>query len=175
MSAACGEDDMHLFLTGEIQVGKSTAIKRFLRASGAVACGFRTFWDGGALKIAPYGAAPSAGETVALKGEKGLTVLPHAFDAASERLFDVPEGADLMIMDELGFLESADPMFQRRVLDSLELPITVLGVIKPAGNAFLDKVRAHPRVRTVLVTPGNREEVYQMLCRELGSAYGIRL
>ena len=158
----------HIFLTGEIQVGKSTAIKRFLETTGLRACGFRTLWDEDELRLAPYGAPAGAGAVVAIRGEKGLRKLPHVFDDASGALFEVPYGAEIMIMDELGFLENEDRAFKRRVLESLDGDIPILGVIKPAKTAFLDAVRAHPCVSTVYVDKGNRDEVYERLCRRFG-------
>ena len=50
----------------------------------------------------------------------------------------------LILMDELGRIETKVPEFINAVYEALDSSIPVLGVIKKESNFFLDKVRAHP-------------------------------
>ena len=43
---------MHIFLTGPLQSGKSTAIARYLVGRPEAPGGFRTYWDRGAGRLA---------------------------------------------------------------------------------------------------------------------------
>jgi len=155
---------MHCFLTGEIQVGKSTLIRRFLQEKRLTPCGFSTLWRGGELLIAPYG--KTGGEVAAVRGGGAVTAYPAVFDRLSRALLTPVPGADILIMDELGFLENDAHEFQQQVLARLDGELSVLGVIKPQRSKFLDAVRAHPGVTVAEVTPENREDVFLRLCKE---------
>lgn len=88
---------------------------------------------------------------------------PQVFDSLGCRLLENAEQADIIVMDELGFLESDARIFQNRILKILDGDIPVIGVIKPKRSEFLDRVRAHPKVKLVEITPENREEKLSFL------------
>lgn len=97
---------MHIFLTGPLQSGKSTAIAHYLVGRPEAPGGFRTHWDraGGRLTLELL----ETGETlsVATMEPHGVRADRAAFDAAGERLLSAPAGRrSLLLMDELGFLE----------------------------------------------------------------------
>ena len=163
---------MHVFLTGEIQVGKSTIIRRWLDAAGLSADGFRSFWqpaaDGGSnLYVGPFGAPLTSGFNflAAHRSDKGMQVFEEAFERAAETfLYDCGK-KDVVIMDELGFMESRAAAFQQAVMNLLDRAIPVLGVIKPLPLPFLDTIRERSDVETIVVTRGNREDVLHELVR----------
>ena len=67
-------------------------------------------------------------------------------------------------MDELGFLESRSPLFQRRVLEILDGDLPVLAAVKSQnGIPFLELVKAHPKTAVFHITPDNREELFSRL------------
>ena len=163
---------MHVFLTGEIQVGKTTIIKRWLDATGAAADGFKTYWqpaeDGGTdLYIHPFG-TPIVTELnfrAAHRTDGQRIVFEEAFErAAATFLYDCGK-KDIIIMDELGFMESQAPAFQRAVMDIMDRGHPILGVIKPRHIPFLDAIRARGDVETLDVTRENREDVLRELIR----------
>ena len=122
---------MHIFLTGPLQSGKSTAIARYLVGRPEAPGGFRTHWDraGGRLTLELL----ETGETlsVATMEPHGVRADRAAFDAAGERLLSAPAGRrSLLLMDELGFLERCSPVFQRAVFTLLDGPTPVLGVLR---------------------------------------------
>ena len=153
---------MHILLTGEIQVGKSTVIERFVKKHGLEVGGFRTFWrhenDGRTLYLAPYMGGPCV---AAARGERGgILPFPGSFDASCALLrSDKP----IIIMDELGFLERDAKLWQEAVLKAFDSGAAVLGVIKPKKYEFLDKIRARDDVMIVPVDEDNREEVLAWL------------
>ncbi len=164
---------MHWFLTGEIHVGKSTAIKRFLAGTGIRTCGFKTVWvDGDSpgsrrLYLAPYNSLAVSGAVVAQTKDEKLEIYPQRFDERAGELLRQAPDSELMIMDELGFLERHAGVFQREVLARLDEDFPILGVIKPRSTPFLDRIRSHRNVRTITVDENNREAVYVWLCRNI--------
>ena len=101
---------MHIFLTGPLQSGKSTAIAHYLVGRPEAPGGFRTRWDraGGHLALELL----ETGETlsVATMEPHGVRADRAAFDAAGERLLSAPAGRrSLLLMDELGFLARCLP------------------------------------------------------------------
>ncbi|MBR4869799.1 MAG: nucleotide kinase [Oscillospiraceae bacterium] len=164
---------MHIFLTGRTRIGKSTLIKKYTEAKGLTPCGFATVWgapaeDGGRrLYMHPYG---KIGENTEenllarfLPDSPSATRFPKVFDTLGADYLTCREGADLLVMDELGFLESDSHVFQAAVLSALDGPLPVLGVIKPRSTPFLDAVRSHPKVKVLEVTPETRDELLQQL------------
>ena len=167
---------MHIFLTGRTQIGKSTLIKNYIAAKGLTPCGFASIWgtpaeDGGRrLYLHPYG---KIGENTEenllarfLPDSPSATRFSKVFDTLGAELLKPCAGADVLVMDELGFLESDSPVFQAAVLSALDGPLPVLGVIKPRSTPFLDAVRTHPNVKVLEVTPETRDDLLQQLLRQ---------
>lgn len=161
---------MHILLTGEIQVGKTTVIKRFLDETGLTADGFRTYWkpseDGGTdLFIRPYGDPKADGLVFrcAHRLDCRRWVYADAFDMAADAFMHDCGKKDIVIMDELGFMETEAHAFRRAIMERLNKDKPVLGVIKPRSTPFLDGIRALPNVETVLVTTENRDCIYSTL------------
>ena len=72
--------------------------------------------------------------------------------------------ASYLIMDELGPHEERAVAFQRCVLQALEGDTPVFGVLQRAQSAFLERVRAHPRVHVACVARENRNAlVWELL------------
>ncbi|MCL2736869.1 MAG: nucleoside-triphosphatase [Propionibacteriaceae bacterium] len=167
---------MHVFLTGAKQVGKTTVIQRFVAQSGLGADGFVTTWvDGDAgrrLTLSAYDSPPGAGVDVACR-DQGRAVavdgVAGVFDIDGVRILDACGRRDVIIMDEVGALESSAVLFQEAVLRRLEGDVPVLGVVQPKRTAFLDAIRAHPSVTLLTVTPQNRDECVAWLV-----AQGVR-
>jgi len=155
-------DTVHILLTGEIQVGKSTVISRFIEKHSLEVGGFKTFWrqenDGRTLYLSPYAGGPCA---AAARGERGgILSFPGSFDACCGFLkTDKP----IIIMDELGVLERDAALWQEAVLSAFDSGAAVLGVIKPKKCEFLDKIRARDDVTVVEVNEHNREDVLAWL------------
>jgi len=164
----------HLFLTGDIQVGKSTVIRRFLSARPELRVGgFRTVAgpgeDGGdGIYLVPGGHdVPLGPENLAFLRRKDgrtreFTVFSGVFDTLGPVLL-AGRDCDLILMDELGTKEENAPDFQRAVLRCLDGKTPVLGVVQQRVGPFLDTVRAHPNAEVWTVSRENRENIYQRL------------
>ena len=169
----------HIFLTGPLQIGKSTAINHALSLLPPLKlAGFRTITVDteipralGELYLLPA-QAPLLLDRYHLLGIRwgdGMaSVYVDTFEQSGvEILAATPADADLLLMDELGVMEAAAPGFCRAVLARLEGDIPILGVIKPKPGRLLDAVRAHPRVRVIEATRDNRSRLPLRLLRLL--------
>ena len=181
---------MHIFLSGEIQIGKTTALNRALdeiqrkiRTSGTWGHwplkigGFRTFtvpgtrpglWDIHMLSPRQTAADCCRENRVAQKdlSRPGPLAFSQAFDRVGGGLLARSSGCDVILMDELGFLESRAYGFQKAVLEALEGETPVLGVIKPRRSPFLDLVRSHPKVAVWMVGQENRRQLSTLMAGE---------
>lgn len=171
----------HLFLTGERQVGKTTLINRLLACNpGWAVKGFRTFMERspdpdliGAVYIAPIAPSDWYRKEEARAGIRrlsGMEAFPGAFDRIGARILRESANADLVVMDELGFMENDAQAFQQAVLKTLQGVTPVLGVIKPASTPFLESVRGSPHVHILAVNRDNRDDLLLTASRLITAA-----
>lgn len=164
---------MHIFLTGNVQVGKSTVVERVVSTLGVTVGGFRSGFDHlraqtDRLLYMWDAAAP------ALKDEEHAIVrftddkpevYPHRFDeiggGALRRARE--RGVDLILMDECGRLERDAHEFQQEVLTTLDGNIPVLGVVRQGYAGWLDHIRNHPKVTLLTVTEENRAALHEQV------------
>lgn len=161
----------HIFLTGEVQCGKTTLIRRALAELNIKKPGgFRSI---SVLSIIPEAYAevyiiPAAEQRppltrdnlIGIRWKKhAFNAFPQSFDNYGVKLLEAATDAPLMLMDELGMMENRAPRFAAAVLKALDGPIPVLGVVKPMSTPLLDAVRAHPAVETILVNAENRDSL----------------
>lgn len=165
---------MHIFLTGEIQVGKSTIIRRVLDRLEVDAGGFLTEFDGDrsiwpkrlymrAVSAKPFG-RDSRLAVLMRENEKPQVYLDTFEEFGVRLLREAVKQAPLIVMDECGRLEGEAALFQRTVLETLDLPIPILGVVRQLPKAsWLDKIKAHPSVTLITVTRENRDGLQDWL------------
>lgn len=161
----------NIFLTGEVGVGKSTVIDKVLSLLPEVVCGgFRTIsaapltegalfdvFMESACEKTPHDSAHLVGTRW---GDNLFTAYPAVFDDVGASILASPStSAALVLMDELGVMESDSELFKKAVLATLNGALPVLGVIKPKQTDFLDAIRAHENGLVFEVTEENREEL----------------
>ena len=150
---------MHVLLTGRVQVGKSTALNRFIKAHGLSADGYRTYWrDPDTLFIGPYGSS-APGRIAAVTANFKRLPITETFDSYGAGLVRRSGKKQLIVFDELGRLEIASSAFTGAVLEKFDGDTPILGVIKPERNRFLDAIRAKPNVAVIEVTVDNRDNL----------------
>ena len=159
----------NLFLTGEIQVGKSTLLRKLIAKSGLRPGGAETGfgpWRAEATRrlfLHPYG-DPDYGEdsVCARMGPEGKTVYPSVFDgrgAALVRAALADPAVDVVVLDELGFLEKDALEFRAAVLEALRGPKPVWGVLRLGGGCW----GGADLGRIVTVTAENRDALIREL------------
>jgi nucleoside-triphosphatase len=73
-----------------------------------------------------------------------------------------------IVIDEIGKMEMASPAFCQAVEETLEAPVLVLGTILRAPHPWADRIKRHPGVELVEVTPANRQELPGRLAALVG-------
>ena len=151
----------HILLTGRVQVGKSTALRKFLENSGIEADGVRTYWkDSDTLLIEPFEGGESM--VAAVTDGEYRKAVPAAFEYGAE-IIEKSGKKDVIVLDELGRLERCSERFMNAVFEKLRGDKRVLGVIKKESNHFLDKIREMPNLVILEVTEENRDEIPQKI------------
>ncbi|HJJ31020.1 MAG TPA: hypothetical protein O0X97_02080 [Methanocorpusculum sp.] len=151
----------HIFLTGEVQIGKSTAIEKAVDMLCITPGGFRTKGsnykaDGSSdVMLYPAEKTPEEGYIAAHRSTAGKTVFPEIFNAFGPLFLKRP--AELILMDELGYMESSAAEFQKAVFETLDGKTPVLGVIRNKSTPFLDTVRKRDDIILITVTEQNRD------------------
>ena len=75
--------------------------------------------------------------------------------------------APYLLMDELGRLERQADGFIRQVFACLCSSKRVLGVLQKCNSAHVARIAQRADVTVLTVTPENRDELLEWLCREL--------
>ncbi len=164
---------MHIFLTGEIQVGKTTIIRKILANLGAEYGGFKTYFgpDRGSEDRFLYISAANEPDhcrvqnaIVKFRKAGEPLVMDEKFDTVGVELIRTArQTAKLIVMDECGNLERQAVAFQDEILKTLNQDVPVLGVIKLASSGWTDLIRNHQQVKLITVTKENREALAEIL------------
>ena len=167
---------MHIFLTGDIRIGKSTVIRKTLPLLKLLDDvkkppfgGFCTYFGPDRanpdryLYINDAACAPVYDEQhIIARFREGCIpeVYPDRFDTlGSDYISDAQKNTRLIIMDECGRLERDALAFQNEVLSALEGDMPILGVVKAGISGWVEKIRCHPRVRLITVDRENRDSL----------------
>ena len=171
----------HIVLEGKKGAGKSTLIRKLAEdmqcktggyLSRAVFCqekGCREIYLVPASclfdAMDPDTAARTKGKLCALTMNKVIEVYPEVFDTYGTELIRSAGEKQLIIMDEIGFLEEKAEQFKKTVLSALDGNVPVLAAIKTKdiSSPFLETVRGHENVRLIEVDETNRDEVYEQV------------
>lgn len=171
---------MHIFLTGEIQVGKSTVISKMLSLLNIVPGGFKTYFGPDRelpdkLLYMNHAAEQKIyneeNAVVRFKKDCSPKVYTEKFNTYGVEIIRSSRGrSKLIVMDECGSLERDAFLFQKEILDTLDEAIPVCGVVKLASSGWTEQIRNHPKVNLITVTRENRDFLPRMLLDSFASA-----
>ncbi|MBD9138900.1 MAG: hypothetical protein EGQ75_01395 [Clostridiales bacterium] len=164
----------HILICGEKGVGKSTLIRRLVEEARLTVGGFCTKMDENAEgAMRPIYIYPASLPTDQRKrGVENLVgrcgnfgrqkeIFPEVFNALGIAYLQGTPSCQVIVMDELGFMESDAQAFRRAVLQTLDGEMPVLAAVKNRMDVeFLRQVCAHPRAEVVPINPENREELF---------------
>jgi len=166
---------VHVFLTGELNVGKSTIIKKILETSGMNADGFITYWKaepGGARRLYLSSYPPDAyGAQKAVLAEDldglhtPLDIMTNVFNSTGAQILGQSGKGDLVIMDEIGVFELEAELFLHAIMAHVYGDVPILGVLKAKAlnTGFVKGITGQANVRVVEVTAGNRNGLAQSI------------
>lgn len=161
---------MHALIVGQRGVGKSTLIRRVLETLDRPIFGFETKKEqhledpvrGCPIYIYDAG-APRRQEEENLIGyhrEADAAAVTAAFDRYAPRLMG-PVTADVVELDEIGFLEARSEAFCHAVMHLLDGNKPVIAAVKNRDIPFLESVRSHPKARCFYITEENRDKLFE--------------
>ncbi|MBK5240274.1 nucleoside-triphosphatase [Clostridium sp.] len=166
----------NIFLTGEVHIGKSTAINKFIETyipSAISISGFKTkpcyengFLCGYYIESQIQSMICNISENLVginadtYKGKRCYGI-PEVFDCKGVEILReslrIPKS--FIIMDELGFFERDAMRFRAQVHKALDSKHKVLGVLKEKTNDFLSSIESRPDVKVIRVTLENRDNI----------------
>lgn len=154
---------MNVLIVGARGAGKTTLIRRVLESLDRPVWGFETEKEGDQVHIYDAGAehVPTEENLVGLCGETHGIPVKEGFDRYAPRILAPAKAGSVMIMDELGYLESSSELFCRAVLERLGRRDPVIAAVKDRDTDFLSSVRAHPGCRCFFITEENRDALYE--------------
>ena len=170
----------HIFLTGPIQIGKSTRIRAALRAlaisqpGGFLTVSSEPLSDGSRTVHLIPAARPDAPlleeNRVGIRCTgRGIVPFPAVFESAGIAALQGAEASRLIVMDEIGRMEREAANFSARILALLDGKTPILGVVQQMAHTPLaEAVRSHPNVRLIEVTERTRAGVLDEILRGLG-------
>lgn len=166
---------MKILLCGDVNSGKSTMIEKLVADMGEAPRGYITVRrpagaDGKSYVYLYDVASPpeniADAQVIMSISDAGTERHPEYMDSlAVSYLRDIPEGS-LVVMDEIGTLESAAPAFQREVMRILSGNYSVFAAVKAQNTEFLRAVRRHPDCELYIITPENRDDLYAQIKAE---------
>ncbi|MDL2258024.1 nucleoside-triphosphatase [Eubacteriales bacterium OttesenSCG-928-K08] len=173
---------MNIFLTGEVQIGKSTIINKVIAQlpEGYNVGGFKTITiengqpQGGDVHIIPAIIRPEGFDKSNRIGirygkARGYDAFTEVFEHEGVRLLLNCKACDLIIMDEIGTMEKDAQNYNRLLMELLDEGKNILGVIQPKKSELLDFIRAHKKTKLITVTRDNRNG----LAEEISSCLNI--
>src|SRR5665647_411594 len=157
----------HIFITGEIGIGKSTLISKLLSLyTGKMTFGFYTkkesMADDGISRVYIHAANDShrsytKSNCIAACSVQGGTADISVFETTGlSMIVNIPPGS-LVVMDELGVFETTAQEFCSEVLSILNSDNVVIGAVRLADSPFLQAVKTHPKVALYHMTQHNRD------------------
>lgn len=155
-------------------MGKSTLIRAYLdRFSGKVG-GFRTVrtnalrGDQFSVHLVRPGCEPTAENLLFLcPPPKDDGAVIARFEKLGCAALENSTQCDLILMDELGPVETKAEKFQQAVLAALDGEVPIIGVLQKADSDFLRQIASHRNVDVVEVTMENRDLLARRNLRHL--------
>jgi nucleoside-triphosphatase THEP1 len=166
-----------IFLTGDPSCGKTTAICKLVERlkphismtgfyteeirRGGTRAGFQgVTLDGLVFELARVGL-----ESDYRLGPYGITL--EGLEKTGLNALQPKSAEDMIILDEVGKMESFSEPFQKAVLEMLELPNPVLATVASHGVGFVKKIRQHPNVELIRLTRKSRDGMIGQILRRL--------
>lgn len=162
---------MNALIVGERGVGKSTLIRKVLQELNCPVSGFETRKE---TQLADKPGSPvyiyEVGQPCIRTRENllGLCKNGHCevnadvFDRYAEKISALASRG-VILLDEIGFMESASEAYCQAVLKLLDGDTPVMAAVKNKSTPFLERVRSHPNCHCFFITEENRNTLFEPL------------
>ena len=164
---------MHTLIVGARGVGKSTLIRRVLEELNVSLCGFETKKEknmehpiyGDPVFIYEVGVPKQQTEEnrIGYCKDRHPLMGKEIFDRYAKKLKNLPSDKDMILLDEIGFMESCSPEFCEAILALLDGDRPIIAAVKNKEFPFLEAVRSHPNCRCFVINSENRDELVEQV------------
>lgn len=162
----------HILLCGRRRSGRSAMIRRLLEGIHAPVFGYETKTlvtraDGyHEIYLFPYGAGKTPRRKehhVADCNTRDRVIHRDVFDTLGTACLNAREDG-ILVMDEIGFMESGADVFCRAILEKLDGELPILAAVREGMDTdFLRCVKNHPSARLISMQPERFDEIYTEL------------
>lgn len=156
---------MNCLIIGDKGVGKSTLIKSVLNQLNLPIYGFITkkeCKENGKTPVYIYEAGKEHIKTyenlICYCEDKNLDKTKLVFDKFADKLL-IPQKS-IIVMDEIGFLETKSNKFCNAILNCLEHDIPVIAAVKNKDIPFLNLIKNHNNCKCFYISKENRNNLY---------------
>lgn len=157
----------NLFLTGQIGIGKSTLLKKIIEKINLSIGGYiteKTIKD--SIKIFTVRSLYNGIEkhTIAKIYTKDASkkVFVNSFNSIAASVLHMSlKYRDLIVLDELGFMENDINSFTSKVYELLDSNKVVFGVLKDHDCEFLNNIRKREDTLIIKITKENRDKILE--------------
>lgn len=171
---------MHALIVGGQGVGKSTLIRRVIDELGKPVWGFETKKEDKAAELChgdPVYIYEAGKEhirreenLVGFCQRKVYDVRKEAFDLFAKKLEQQVPDDHIVLLDELGIMETVSDSFCSAVMKLLDGDVPVIAAVKNKDKPYLESVRNHPNCRCFFITEENRDELYAEVLQHMTAA-----
>lgn len=159
----------NLFLTGDQQIGKSTIVKRVIKMLDNSIGGYLTSRNfvGDEMVFTVLSLYDRTSNFDIAKINRSKSTKKIYLNIFREDLIEVLDKSldsrDLIVLDELGFMEENVTLFKEEVMKLLDSPTPVLGVLKKQNTPFLNEIRSRDDISLIEVDEDNRDSLDEEL------------
>lgn len=160
----------HALIVGARGIGKSTLINRVLQELDCSVSGFQTRKEKDletpqlGTPVYIYDAArphvQGADNLLGYCRNRRPDGCEAVFDRYAYLVSEAPKQGEVILMDEIGIMESSSEAFCSAILSVLDGEVPVIAAVKFNETPFLDAVRSHPNCKCFWITPENRDALY---------------
>lgn len=169
----------HIFMTGQMRVGKSTVIKKITRKllyKNLNIDGYYTIAVRDEKQIVGYSICDFDGKQVDfahidlksnLKFDK-YYIDPSIFEDVAVAIMERSlKNADILVLDEIGVIEKNSMHFRSKLLECLDSSLKIIGVYQNRAKWFERVLDSRSDCKIIQVDRENRDQIHNEILKEM--------